>query len=1142
MRRSLIHFRQIHLAVLLSAAVATAVLTGALLVGDSMRGSLRDLTLERLGRIDCALVTERFFREELAADLAAEPEFSALFEAAVPALLLQGTAADVAAQSRAARVQVHGIDARFETLFAQKPEQLAELLKKRPDQAFPPVVINESLQRELNAGLGDPLLLSFSKQSDIHREFVLGNRNSADIVQTLRLTLAKVIPDRGLGRFSLQPHQSLPLNAFVSLQVLQKALGQKERVNAIFAASRAPLSADLSTRTLKNALGRVWQLDDLGLALTQTLDCISLESAEFTLRPTIVEAATELATAISAPFMPIMTHLANSMEARGRIVPYSTIAAFDLPAGSERDNSLGTLKLKDGSAAPALADDEILLNEWAAAELGVEAGDEIEVSYFAFDPRAQLSTQRTRFRLRGIVALEGLGADPELTPEFPGVQEADDIFAWKTPFPIDLRLIRPQDEDYWDAFGAAPKAFVAASTGRRLWSSRFGNSTAVRIGPASGADVQSMRADFQQRLLEKIRPEAVGLAFQPVREQGLKAAAGATDFSMLFTGFSLFLIVSAALLVGLLFRLGVEQRAGEMGILLATGYPLAAVRRRFMLEGGALAAVGGLLGLGGAILYAGLLMKGLRSWWLGAVGTPFLSLHISVSSLLIGGFSALVVVLLTIGWSVRQCGKVPIRALLAGVTVTSEKKSGRLARIFAFAGPGLAGALVFLAFFSGATSSPGLFFGSGALLLVGGLACFSLWLRTGRLHTSRLPRVGFAPRMRLGIRNSARHPGRSMLCATLVGCACFVIVAVGANRRAEIGSGASRARESGTGGFALVAEAEIPLHQDLNSAEGRFELGFSAADAAIVEAARIVPFRLLPGEDVSCLNLYQPRRPRLLGVPDELIERGGFQFQQAAISPGEKENPWQLLQQELEPGVIPAIGDFNSVRWILHLGLGDELIVQDERGRDVRLRLVGLLQRSLFQSELLISETHFMQHFPARTGHSYFLLETEAKSAGRTASILEKRLSNYGFDATSADEKLAGYQAVENTYLSTFQTLGGLGLLLGTLGLGIVLLKNVGERSGELAALRACGFRRSTLTGMLVAENGFLLVAGMLLGSFAALVAVAPHLAAPGASVPWPSLLLTLLLVFLVGAMASAGAVFFALRRNLLTDLKKEQG
>ena len=49
----------------LSCAVASSVLAGALLVGDSVRGSLEDLTLERLGAIDFALVGSSYFRQEL---------------------------------------------------------------------------------------------------------------------------------------------------------------------------------------------------------------------------------------------------------------------------------------------------------------------------------------------------------------------------------------------------------------------------------------------------------------------------------------------------------------------------------------------------------------------------------------------------------------------------------------------------------------------------------------------------------------------------------------------------------------------------------------------------------------------------------------------------------------------------------------------------------------------------------------------------------------------------------------------------------------------------------------------------------------------------------------------------------------------
>lgn len=1152
MRRSLSYFWRIQLAVLLGAVVATAVLTGALLVGDSVRGSLRDLTLDRLGGIDYALVSERFFREELAADLSHKLEGETQFHwETVPAILLNGTAVNPKTKARASRVQIQGIDERFVDLWEDASSQSAPALEKQPGQLFPSVHINRSLQNELDIEVGDQVLFSFEKHSEVHREFLLGHRDSSEVLQTLRLTVTKILPDRGIGSFGLRPNQSRPFNAYIPLTVLQKALGSEAKVNAMFVSAASPNASGSTTSdalpALQNRLHQALKLEDLGLILRHVsaesiggVGYLSLESTQFLLKPAIIEAAKAVALERRTLFLPILTYLANTIAANERTIPYSTITGLD----TQRAFSL---ELTDGSAAPPLADDEILLNEWAATDLGATVGDQIDVSYYIVGPGEKLLTRGTQFRLKGVVAIEGLAADRGLTPDFPGIHEADDMSEWNAPFPIDLNRIRPKDEVYWDLFRATPKAFVSGATAQRLWHSRFGDLTAVQIRTLFGADLQTIQTNFQRRLLDKIRPEQVGLVFQPVKADGLAAATGSTDFSALFIGFSLFLIASAALLVGLLFRLGVEQRASEIGVLLAAGYPISAVRRRFMREGGLIAGIGGLIGLGGSIIYAWLLMAGLRTWWLAAVGTPFLALHINPLSLVLGYLIALVVILFSIGWTVRQLGRVPIPMLIAGgssVDRLSSQSSGVRARsqILAFASLGIALALTVFALASGTTASTGLFFGSGVLLLVAGLSFFSIWLRLGR-RTASSPKVVTTAQM--GIKNSGRQPGRSMLCAALVGCACFVIVAVGANRHIEGEPETVPQKASGAGGFALIAESDIPLHHDLNSQEGRFELGFSKSDSDATAQAQIFPFRILPGEDASCLNLYRPQKPRVLGVSKDFIERGGFQFQGAVVA---KENPWELLEDELEPGVIPAIGDYNSVQWILHLGLGDELSIQDELGEPLKLRLVGVLQRSLFQSELLISDANFKKHFPSQSGYAYFLIQIPptpnlagfSESAEHIGHTLERMLDDYGLDVTAATEKLAGYRVVENTYLSTFQTLGGLGLLLGTLGLGIVLLRNVIERSGELATLRAFGFRRATLSLMLLSENGFLLLTGILIGTASALIAVGPHLTTPGVQVPWLSLATTLVSVFLVGTVASAIAVYFALRRPLLPALKHD--
>jgi ABC-type antimicrobial peptide transport system permease subunit len=875
---------------------------------------------------------------------------------------------------------------------------------------------------------------------------------------------------------------------------------------------------------LQNILQENLQLYDLGIRIRQHENFVAIESAEIILSPTIVDAANAASAELQAPVQPILTYLANTIECNGRLLPYSTIAAITTPV----PETFGEFNLIDGSPATALAEDEILLNQWAAQDLRAQAGDTIKITYYAVGAREQLETRKFAFRLSGITAITGFGADAALTPEFPGIHAAGDMHEWDPPFPVDLNLIRPQDEAYWDQYRATPKAFIALPTGQRLWNSRFGNLTALRV-ENNGADFQTK---FAAALLEKIKPEQMGFAFQPVKQQGLAAAAGATDFGMLFIGFSWFLIVSAALLVGMLFRLGVEQRAKEIGILLAVGFPARAVCRRLLQEGIVLAGIGGLLGLIGAVGYAALLMFGLRTWWIGAIGAPSLFLHVKATSLVIGYIAAIALTLLAIVWTLQQLGKIPAPALLHGITTHERLTRSRLSQRAALIALGLAVVMMILAISANETTAAGWFFGSGTSLLIALLAMFSNWLRQPREYA-----FGWSRIVNMAISYGTRRPGRSLLCAGLVGCACFVIIAVEAFRQ-ESNENIFE-KNSGTGGFTLATKSEIPLHHDLNTKSGREELGFAETDAVLLNAARFFSLRLLPGDDASCLNLYAPQKPRVLGVPADLAARGGFQFQKISDA-AFKDDPWRLLEKEIAPDVIPAFGDYNSVQWILHLGMGKDLVMRNEHGQEIKLRFAGLLASSIFQSEVLISEANFLKHFPEASGYAYFLSETPPSQTEVVAQTLEQNLRDYGFDAVSTAALLRNFQAVENTYLSVFQTLGGLGLLLGTLGLGIVLIRNVIERRGELALLRALGFRRATLMQMLLFENGFLILMGILIGSVAALVAVAPHLASRSTQVPWFSLSLTLLAVLLVGLAASSLAVIAATRIALLPALKAE--
>ena len=186
-----------------------------------------------------------------------------------------------------------------------------------------------------------------------------------------------------------------------------------------------------------------------------------------------------------APVLSVSTYLANRLEANGRAVPYSAIAALDTAAAAP----FGGFVLRGGGTAPALAENEILVDDWVADDLGIDAGDEVAMTYFEVGPKEELLERRETFRCRGVVKLSNLAADPRLTPDFPGISGAADMREWDPPFPVDLDAIRPRDEAFWDQHRATPKAFFAPATAK-LWSTRFGATTSMRIAvpPAQDGD------------------------------------------------------------------------------------------------------------------------------------------------------------------------------------------------------------------------------------------------------------------------------------------------------------------------------------------------------------------------------------------------------------------------------------------------------------------------------------------------------------------------------------------------------------------------------------------------------------------------------------------------------------------------------
>ncbi len=606
----------------------------------------------------------------------------------------------------------------------------------------------------------------------------------------------------------------------------------------------------------------------------------------------------------------------------------------------------------------------------------------------------------------------------------------------------------------------------------------------------------------------------MGLTTMAVRADSLAASQGATDFGQYFIYFSFFLVVSALLLVGLFFRLGVEQRYREAGLLRAVGFPVDKIGRLLLSEGAVLSSIGSVMGMLAAAAYAGLILYGLRTWWVDAVGTRLLRLHINPTSLAAGALGGMLTALAVVFFTARALRQSSPRALMQGAMQAPAAKSATRAKWIAI-GCGALGVANLAAALAGKIDPAGGFFGAGALLLIAALAAQRLWIAGGISEPSTVWRLGF--------RNAAFRPGRSVLSIALIAFATFLILALTAFR--QEGASNDPARRPGTGSFALVGESVLPVIHNPGTAAGRAELSFAADSESLFDGTRILSLRLRPGDDASCLNLYAPRNPRVLGVPQSLI--AGAKFPLAAGA------RWDLLNS---PGpAIPAFVDANSLQYVLHKAVGDEIEVGP-----ARLKIAGALTDSIFQGELIISEENFKRVFPSEQGYRIFLIEAPAAKTAAIVQMMEERLTDYGLDLKGTVERLTEYHRVENAYLSTFQALGGRGLLLGTVGLGAVLLRNVLERRKELALLRAVGYQPRQLAAMVVAENTLLLVCGLSVGALCAALAIAPALVERGRSLPLAAMTLLILAVFAAGMLASLAAVKAALKSPLLSALRSE--
>lgn len=1164
-----------NVAVMASIAVATAVIIGALLVGDSVRGSLQYQALDRLGKIDGLMLTRGFIStDSIAAWQAAQngdTQPPAPETKLHPFLLFASSTVEISVDSqlrRSSGIIALGVEQNFWQMSSVSPSQMPG-----PDE----IVVNEELARELNLSVGSEVTLRIPTEQAVPADSPLGQREGQTIGLP-RLKVVAIVPAKGLGRFDIRNNQRIPRNVFLNLAYLQEKIDRANKVNAVAVSLQRPESTAMvaeDTEVFRRLLSEFKpSLEDLRLKLVQPniqdaegkslYTYYSLTSDEMILDPTVQRLVMDSLPRGSA--QPVFTYLANAIQKSGdpKEVTYSTITGIDssvsFPLSKEAGMGENTLLQKD----------QVVVNSWLAQQLKLQVGDRLKLWYYlpetvhgkeveeSFEvdvvgiaPITEPTAPYRRNRPAKFEQAPTLFNDPALTPEVPGITDQDSINDWETPFPL-TRTVPADDDRYWNNHRLTPKLFMSYEAARERFGSRFGVATSLRIRQDATPNAQ----DLEAKILASLQPHLQDLNFQinPIKAEAIKASSGTTPFDGLFLGLSMLVIGSALMLIALLFRLSLDQRAEQWGLYVATGWTWGSLRRLLMTEGLLLSFAGAVIGIPLGILYAKAILAGLSGWWIGAVTVAFLSFYMTTRSLLIGVLAGVLVSFLATYFAMRALKKLPAIELLRGRTELvgwrQSRASAWLNRISLgvwISGFGLA--------LAGLTQSgqvqAGLFVGGGMVLLMGAMGLvYGRLLRWQQGHISRKS-LGDYSLLSLASRNIGRNPLRSTLTLGLLAVTSFLILSLSAFQ--------IRPTMEASGGFTLVGESSTPIFQNVGDPDVRRDYLGPAAEP--LATSTIFAFKMRPGDEASCNNLYQSQEPKVIGVSSLYAsweksanpnQRFAFMSKLSSTEDG-SETPWEALQKSglgTKESPIPVVLDLNTAMWSLHLSAQiNEVFSFKFQDREIYFKTVGLLNNSLLQGMLLIGEENFKTAFPDISGFQYFLAsETNANPSAKTnarltrqqlADALEKGWGDEGLDMMDSEKVLEQLLAVQNTYLKAFQSLGALGLLLGTLGLAIVQIRSVLERRSELATMRAIGYRPSRIGQLILLENCLLLLGGIMVGGITAIVCVAAPLLQNSQFTEIMQPLSWLGVVLVVGLLAGSIAVRTAARQPLLSALRQ---
>jgi ABC-type lipoprotein release transport system permease subunit len=1139
-----------NLALMAAACVATAVITGSLIAGDSLERSITEAAYDNLGEVDLIVTSDNLFNISIAQKLLVDTTLTQEIDGLAPVIHVVGVVSNPDTGAKARRVNILGFDSQFfefGDMFAPDGTTINSL---PGDNA---VYVNSALADEVGLYEGDNAEILFSDPGQILEAVFLSN--PADTNLKVQLDVENIVKTEGLGRFQLSADRNAPLNVYLSLESMQKILGVEEQINTILVSNTGDEREGVNlcsrvTPILESSLDDAAGYKDAGLRLTQIDEnnYLKLESEDVLFSYEyyeLLEASTDIPELDYVS--PVLTYFWNSLEFDNRSVPYSTVTAFD----SQKDEPFGlfTLNGTTSQIPGSLAPNEIIINNWTAERLGAKEGDVVAMNYSVLDEFYNIRYLSTDFTVKYIVDIEGKAADSNLMPAFPGIEDKVSAFDWDPPFPLDLSLITDEDEYYWQGYKGTPKAFISLGKGAELWGTDIGDITQVRMRPSTGTSLDELENTVTQVLDDQTGMSEAAISVRSVKLDALASAEGIELFTEMFLAFSASCIVASAVLIMLLTTLRMDFRMSEIGILRALGFTKGTIGHIMLIEGTIILIVGGVLGTFLGLTFGFFLILGMNSFWSAIVEGSQVGFYASPYSLIAGFASGLIISILTLIAALRYLGKISIARVMRHLPVAEKEKAnsalpvlvgivgigmllslalfdiapesefglfvlgtGPLLLIIAarqflrkisaahiFGSVILMYTLLFIFLFIDSAPTVILFFMSGFMLLAG----FLLLFYHGLMRSERVgnqPKTGSSWLFSFSKKNAARRPGRTMFTVFLFSFTLFILTSLTINIQGVVYDVERAVTDSG-GGYDIMGDSVNPIFADLGNDASRSESGI---ETDVFDELEITQFKTRGDVGGTCSNLNRAASPRIVGANESFFDDNTFVFISHEKLSGGEDNPWTLLSEPAQ-NEVPAVGDYNTVVWILGLDLGSTISILDENDDTVTLKIVGIIENSIMQGSLIIWDEYFDTLYPKHPGYNLFLFRSQDDNLKTQITALESALDRYGFDGYTVESQVVANILVENTYIAVFQVILVFGLVIGTLGFGIVVSRNIMERQREIGILRAIGFKRGLVLKSLLLENSYVLTASMAMGTLSGVLASSVYLVKINADIlTWP--------------------------------------